>query len=332
MLATVVIPYKFSSENNYSMKWNSIKVEQGLIDRYFIELPAGQTGMSIKINSVNKDYARVRYDLFDPDGTGIDVSSAIHTLEDKNEIEGFYYDLKPGIYELDVEGHFLAKDTSTYDLTIQFYGINRMDDKIIDQSNNKIEVVNLFNKAESYNLTGKLSGYEIDHTVTIQGSEKFRMPFVLRKGEQSKEFKLEMSKEDYNKLTDLAFMIYDSEGMIVDNNALSFRTGSVSLDNSSDADSSEFVFEIVPGFAHETSSADIYIKEITSFKSEYSFDVISERKSSVTLYPSLPKQMEIYFEMPNEYFPIYSQPIGEINFESVSTKKSEYVLPIKFKF
>jgi len=52
----------------------------------------------------------------------------------------------------------------------------------------------------------------------------------------------------------------------------------------------------------------------------------------VTLYPSLPKQMEIYFEMPNEYFPIYSQPIGEINFESVSTKKTEYVIPIKFKF
>jgi len=60
--------------------------------------------------------------------------------------------------------------------------------------------------------------------------------------------------------------------------------------------------------------------------------VISERKSSATLYPSLPKQMEIYFEMPNEYFPNYSQPIGEINFESVSTNKSEYVLPIKFKF
>ncbi len=158
------------------------------------------------------------------------------------------------------------------------------------------------------------------------------MPFVLRKGEQSKEFQLEMSKEDYNKLTDLAFMIYDSEGMIVDNNALSFRTGSVSLDNSSDADSSEYVFEIVPGFAHETSSADIHIKEITNFKSEYSFDVVSERKSSVTLYPSLPKQMEIYFEMPNEYFPIYSQPIGVINFESSSTKKSEYELPIKFKF
>jgi len=36
--------------------------------------------------------------------------------------------------------------------------------------------------------------------------------------------------------------------------------------------------------------------------------------------------------MPNEYFPKESQPIGVINFESSSTKKSEYELPIKFKF
>ena len=203
MLATVVIPYKFSSENNYTLNWNS-KVEQGFVHRYFIELPAGQTGMNIKLSSVKNNYARVRYNLFDPDGTGLDVSPSIHTLENKNEIDANYFDLKPGVYEVIVEGIFLAKDTSAYDLTIQFYGINRLDNKLIDVSNNKIEVVNFFNKAENYNLTGKLSGYEINHSVTIQGSEKFRMPFVLRKGEQSKEFKLEMSKEDYNKLTDLA--------------------------------------------------------------------------------------------------------------------------------
>ncbi|MDZ7625264.1 MAG: hypothetical protein U5J96_12590 [Ignavibacteriaceae bacterium] len=120
--------------------------------------------------------------------------------------------------------------------------------------------------------------------------------------------------------------------MNINNTALSYREGNISVDNSSDADSTEYVFEIVPGFAHETSSADIHIKEVTTFKAEYGFDVVSERKSSVTLYPSLPKQIEIYFEMPNEFFPENSQPVGKISFESSSTKKTEYVLPIKFKF
>jgi len=89
MLATVVIPYKFSSENNYTLNWNS-KVEQGFVHRYFIELPAGQTVMNIKLSSVKNNYARVRYNLFDPDGSGLDVSPSIHTLENKNEIDANY--------------------------------------------------------------------------------------------------------------------------------------------------------------------------------------------------------------------------------------------------
>jgi hypothetical protein len=36
--------------------------------------------------------------------------------------------------------------------------------------------------------------------------------------------------------------------------------------------------------------------------------------------------------MPDEFFPENSQPFGKISFESSSTKKSEYELPIKFKF
>ena len=332
MLATVVIPYTFSAENNYSINWNSTKIEQGLIDHYFIELPAGQTGMNIKLSSVKNEYARVRFHLFDPDGIGIDVSTVLHTLDGETEVEENYFNLSPGVYEVDVEGYFLAKDTSTYNLAIQFHGINRLDNKIIDEINNKIEVVDLFDQAEDYNITGKFEGYEINHKITIQGSEKFRMPFFLRKGEQSKKFKLEMSKEDYNKLTDLALIIYDSEGVDVSNDALSYRTGSVSIDNNSNEDSTEYVFEIVPGFANESSSADIKLTEITGFKTEYYFNVVIDRRSNVTLYPSLPKQFEIYFEKPDEYFPDNSEPFGKISFESSSSKKVEYELPIKFKF
>ena len=332
MLATVVIPHHFSFENNYSKSWNSVKVEQGLINRYFIELPAGQTGMNVMLSASNNEYARVRYFLFDPNGIKLETSPAVHTLENKNEIEASYFNLEPGVYEIIVDGIFLAKDISTYDLTVQFFGINRLDNKIVDANNNQIEVVNLFNQPSNYNLKGQMLGYEINHKVTISGSEKFTMPFVLRKGEASKEFKLEMSKVDFSKLTDFSLLIYDTEGVVVNSDALSFRNGSVSIKNNSDADSTDYVFEIVPGFAHESSSADIDIIEFTTFKSEYSFDVVSEKRSVINLYPSLPRQMQIFFETPNEFFPENSQPVGKISFESSSTKKTEYELPIKFKF
>ena len=332
MQATVVIPYRFSYEDNYSRSWISEKVEQGLFTRYFIELPAGQTAMNIKLSASGNEYARVRYSLYDPDGKGISVSPQVHTLESKIEVEETYFNLEPGVYEIIVDGVFLAKGVSTYDLEVQFYGINCLDNKVVDVNNNQLEIVNSFGPAKIYNLKGQLTGYEVKQDITLSGSEKFRMPFVLRNGEQSKEFKIEMSKTDYNKFTDMALLIYDTDGVKVSSDALSYSNGSITIDNTSVADSTEYVFEIVPGFAQETSSAYVHITEVTTFSTEYSFSVVSEKKSTITLYPSLPKQLQINFDVPNEYFPENSQPVGKITFESTASKKAEYELPIKFKF
>jgi len=332
MQATVVMPYRFGYENNFSRSWKNEKVEQGLFKRYFIELPAGQTALNVKLSASENDYARARFYLYNPDGMGIDVSPLIHTLDNKNEVAENYFNLEPGIYEIIVDGHFLAKGISTYDLHVQFSGINRLDNDIIDSANSEIEVVKMFNSPATYNLKGKFIGYEINHDITISGSVKFRMPFVLRKGEASKEFKIEMSKIDYNKLTDLALLIYDSDGFAVETDALGYSNGSISIKNNSGEDSTNYILEIVPGFVYESSSADINITEVTTFSAEHNFDVISERKSSVTLYPSLPKNLQIIYEMPNEFFPGNSQVTGKITFESAATKKIDYELPIKFKF
>lgn len=332
MLAVVVMPYKLCSEGDFSLTWESKSVEQGFVDRYFIELPTGQTGMNINLSAVKDKYARARYRLVDPDGIEVDLSSQINTLDGKRKVEDTYYHLKPGVYEVLVEGYFLAKDTSHYNLTVQFYGINQLDNQPVSEENNLIEIVNSFNKVDEYIMRGSLLGYENNHQVTIQGSEKFRMPFVLRYGESQKVFKLEFTKDDYNKFTDLAFMIYDSDGYVVEKSALSYRTGSLKLYNYSDADSTEYIFEIVPGFAHESGTADINLTETTYFKDQYDLDVFHDRKSIITLYPSLPKEVEVHYEVPNEYFPEDSQPIGKILFESASTNKIEYELPIQIIF
>ena len=332
MIATVVIPYKFCADDNYSKTWKSKKVEQGLIDRYFIELPAGQTGMDVKLSAVDNDYARVRFSLFDPDGIGIDVSPTLNTIDSKNDVEENYFDLKPGVYELDVEGHYLARDTSTYNLAVQFNGINRLDDKVISDENNSINVVNLFNQPEECKLSGNLLGYKVKSNITLSGSSKFELPFVMKRGEQSKEFKIEMSKDDFNKFTDFSFLIYDEDGMTVESEALSFKTGTVSVTNSSGDDSSKYTFVIVPGFADESDMADISLTETTYFENNYPVTVTSERRPAVTLFPSLPKQLTISFSKPDEFFPDDSVPFGNIKFESATTNKIEYELPIKFKF
>jgi hypothetical protein len=141
-----------------------------------------------------------------------------------------------------------------------------------------------------------------------------------------------MTKTDFSKLTDLALLICNTDGYFVESDALSYGNGSITINNASDNDSTEYVFEIVPGFAHESSSADINITEVTNFQNEYPLDITNDKKSTIVLYPSLPKVLQINYTIPAEFFPENSAPVGTIKFESAATKKIEYELPIKFKF
>jgi hypothetical protein len=47
------------------------------------------------------------------------------------------------------------------------------------------------------------------------------MPFILRKGESKKEFNIQMTKEDFNLVTDFVLMIFDSSGYAVSKDGLS---------------------------------------------------------------------------------------------------------------
>ena len=110
MLATVVIPYEFTQKNNYEMKWIDKTVATGMIDRYFINLPAGQTGMKISLTRNTDKYSMTRFRLFDPDGKEYDISPVLYSVDGEDIVEEFYYNLEPGVYEVDVEGYFRAED------------------------------------------------------------------------------------------------------------------------------------------------------------------------------------------------------------------------------
>ena len=83
---------------------------------------------------------------------------------------------------------------------------------------------------------------------------------------------------------------------------------------------------------NESGTADINLTETTYLKNDYPVNITSDGTSTVSLYPSLPKQLKISFHAAGESFPDDSVPFGKITFESKSTKKTEYELPIIFRF
>ncbi len=334
MLATVVIPYEFNSSNNYKMNWKDQVVQQGMIKRYFVKVPAGQNSMKIILSrdaSSNK-YARCRYFLHNNNGIQVDISRVLYSVNQDEKVENYYYDLEPGIYEVDVDGFFLATDPSTYNLAVEFLSLQTIDAKEISSNNKRIEFVNYFNETKTYNINADMLGYQRNYNLMVDGKDTYKMPFTMVKGEGLKEFNFTLSKEDFGKITDFAYQIIDEKGKAISKEGLTYRTGSISIDKTSDKDTANYILEIIPAFASKELTANLQVKEITFFPSPISVDAEHNGRTSLTIYPNNIKYIDFNFSKSEINIPADANRYGKLFFKSPSTGKTEYELPINFKF
>lgn len=335
MIATVVIPYEFNSSNNYKMIWKDETVQQGMIKRYFIKLPAGQNSMKITLSrdKMSKKYSRCRYFLYNNDGIQVDVSQVLYSVNNDDRIENVYYDLVPGIYEIDIDGFFLASEPSTYNLELEFSSTSRLGNEALTIENSTVEIINYFNEAKTYNLSGEMIGFKKNYFVKVDGSGILKIPFVVVRGEKSKEFSFTVTKEDFNKVTDFSFQILDSSGKALSKNALSYRSGgNVSVELPGEKDSANYTLELIPAFVDKDLNAKVFIEELTYLSTPIKIDVKSAGRNSVTLYPNNIKTLDVKFFKPDTKYSADGFGFGKIYFKSTSTNKTEYELPINFKY
>jgi hypothetical protein len=328
MLATVIIPHEFTPQNNYEFSWTGKKVETGTVHRYFINLPAGQTCMKVSLSKNSKDYSMTRYHIFNPDGISIDASSLLSTDNNRETVEKYYYNLEPGVYELDVEGYFKAEQTSNYNLSVKFSGVSALNEVELLSGKNNVKVVNHFNSAGNYNLSGQVFGYEIIHDAELRGNDHYKYEFKFIPGEASKEFTIKLQKNDFGKLTDFAILILNEAGLVVNNAALSYSEGSASITNPSDSESETYTLQLVPGFADMSAEMKFKILERTTFVTPEPIDVKYAGKTNVTLYPNVSVELECSVNELTQQVPEESEVYGIIFLESSASKMIEYEMPV----
>ena len=205
--------------------------------------------------------------------------------------------------------------------------------KNLSLNDKRLEFINYFNETKTYNINAEMLGYQRNYNLLVDGNDTYKMPFTIFKGEGSKEFSFTLSKEDYSKLTDFAFQILDETGKAISKGGLSYRTGgSVNVDMPSDKDSAKFVLEIIPAFASKELTANLEVNEITYFPAPISVDAKSNGRASLMLYPNNIKYVDFNFTKPELIIPADANGYGKLYFKSPSTEKTEYELPINFKF
>ncbi len=329
MMATVVFPYEFTPENNYKHEWKNKVIAPGELTRYFINVPAGATSMTTRLSGVDGKYALVWYLLTDHDGIqfGRDFyKSAV----DGEASETTYKELKPGVYELDVLGYYGAEGVSTYNLSVSFESAETLNKIPLSENHNKINVINRFNFPESYSASGKILGFKKTYVFDIKAGDTYSIPVTLYKGESGKKFKVSLSKEDFNKVTDFALMIYDKNGKAVALGGLSYANDVIELPNRSKEDSAKYTFTLIPAFAEKAGKMTVHVTEFTELKKASDIFVTFNGTNRFALFPSQVKTLYCNFKKPDYNFPEGTTPYGKIYLKSGD--KTKHIIPVTFQF
>ncbi len=333
LAANLVIPYEFNSSNNYKFNWENQSVAPGMVERYYVLVPAGATSMKARLSRKGEVYTSSRLWMFDPDGREVYLSGVLSSEDEEEKVETSLYDLQFGVYEIDVTGYYRADDTSHYDLSVEFFGINIVGNDVVSTKNNSIEIINLLNEEKTYKLDAKMLGYQTEYVLKTGNKKEVRQKFTLQPGEK-REFDVNVSQEDYNKVTDFAVVIYDKEGNAAAKTGLSYKETTITIQNSG-SEPAEYELLLLPGFANEPDNIDVYVTESTYEENAGSVNVRVEGIDRVTLYPSESKYVELNFSQPSFEIPEGARAFGEINFTSVATdnldNKINFFLKLKEK-
>ncbi len=330
MMATVVIPYRFNEENDYEMNWNDIELKPGEHKRFFIQIPAGASSMKVKMKSNPDTYAFAWYFLHDPDGRQID--RVILRAEDETTVEKDYSDLIPGaVYELDLLGVFRASDNSVVNLSVEFSGVTLSDENVLSNDDTKLTFINNFDRTKRYGLSGEIFGYTQKHVVHLENSDYYSLPFTLLPGQLKKTFKVSISKEDFNKTTDFAIMIYDESGKALELGGLSYNSDEISISNKFKTDTTKLNLVLRPAFANEPGNMTIFIDEDTYVADAPSFRVTYNGMPFVSFYPSILTDLSCRFDK-LENIPEGAEQFGKVIFKNMNTKQTEMEIPVFFNF
>ncbi len=330
MMATVVIPYQFNEENDYEMNWNNIELKPGEHKRFFIQIPPGASSMKVKMKSNPDTYAFAWYFLHDPDGRQLD--RVILRAEDETTVEKDYFDLIPGaVYELDVLGVFRASGNSVVNLSVEFSGIKLNDQNILTPDDKKLTFVNTYNEVKNYIIGSEISGYYKKHIVHLENTDYYSLPFIMTGNESKKTFKISISKEDFNKTTDFAIMIYNEDGKALELGGLTYRSDEISIRNKFKSDSTKLNLVLRPAFANEAGNMTVTVEEFTYIKNPPSFIVTYSGKPAVSFYPSVETGLDCKFGKV-ENIPEGAMQFGKVYFENRNTEQTEMEIPVFFNF
>ncbi len=333
MQATVVIPYKFESSNDYKLVLKNRELKIGDIERIFLETPIGASAMTIKISPIEKKHFGMAAYLFKPDGDKSTMSVSTDVALRKEilfNIKGA--DLRKGIWELLPYSFYQSKENSNFDIEVQFYVfdsepelINKMEFEIGNFPNGEFSFTGYNQNIIKSGIIGNILGYTKSENVNFSEGSIYKQKLIIGKDIGKVTISVSMDNDNYNKFTDIAFNVYDNNRKSILSGGVSRKTDSFTFVPPAEG---EYSIELNGGFTNSNSDSwKFLLCENYYYKSPIA---LKFKEPNLTIYPIIENKVEFSAISSIPFTPNNCKTFGEIiltniqNQDIILTKRIEF--------
>ncbi|MCB9729085.1 MAG: S8 family serine peptidase [Deltaproteobacteria bacterium] len=216
----VVVPWRFTADSGRERGFD-LSLGPAEYSRTFVEVPAGATHMTVRLEIPQDRFGLAWLDVYDPAGRALDIEQPTASSRDGRSARLVVGPdrLRPGIFEIDVETSLRNRETSAARLDVAFSALDAPETlsfPVTLEGGLSVTwpVTQRFDAAWRGSLEARLVGIRREHSVDVSGSTESET-LTVAPGMASVRLRLSMEAEDYARFTDVAVDVLDASGAAV---------------------------------------------------------------------------------------------------------------------
>jgi len=334
-----IVPYVFDLTNGFSKRFSGESMNPGEVKQYFVRVPEGAASMRIDLAPVEGKYTQARLGLFDPEGRAREVKGpyADSTRKGSASVMIAKEDLLPGIWEVVVLTHYVARAKSFYNLDVGFSGFHyEAPDEFYYELGSSprasFTLRTLFDQVFEGRGSGGLYGIHRKQEYSSSG-DRITFSIEMEKDTALVKLGLAMDRDTYARFTDCAVNVLDSSGRAIEKDGFSRRFVDLQVENpNAGREGVSYRVEIIGGFAERTGEKwSVQVDEYHEKTAYVPAKVWCEAYGYFTLYPNKTYDCEFELQEKPTIAPAGYRYYGELRFKNARTKKVDLKIPLRLK-
>jgi hypothetical protein len=322
---SVVVPHR--PDTGESVGDEGVPVGPGRVVRRFVRVPAGAETMRVEIEGREGSAQRIYGYVHDPEGRERAALRVGGDAADSAAVSFRGEDLHPGVWELDLYGHYLNDGPAEAGWSIGFAGVWSVTAPLelsADEGAAPAGTIELTSRAADTlraRVDARIVGYRIASAENAPGG-KTELPVALGPDVDRIELELSMAAEAWSHFTDVAVRLLDDDGTAALSSGMSYRILQTGLSKPEDAPETARYTLDVSGALADPSDAErsfsLDVERFYRYRQPVEIAVEGPRADGgIAFYPDRPVTLELSCRSTPPALPDGACWVVELTFEDV---------------